>query len=278
MSGQWYTAVDMWQTLGRTDGRALVDARVQAHWAAQVVAAIADARLAARDDDGHTAMTWRDGALLGESLPDGARTGLRLADLALIAVGDTARASFPLAGRTLADGLAWAAQQWPGPPARVRDYAMPADAVGRGAAFTADAGALAELRDWYACGAAVLGEALAGEPAATALRCWPHHFDLGAIVFVDPAARASNSPQVGVGLSPGDGHIAEPYFYVTAYPMPAEPELPALAGGGTWFRDGFTGAVLTARHLAEVDGEAARFERARAFLASAIAAARGLVR
>ena len=84
------------------------------------------------------------------------------------------------------------------------------------------------------------------------IRIWPHHFDLGAIL---PGT-------IGVGLSPGDAYYAEPYFYVTP-PSPID-RGPAIAGGGFWRTDGWTGAVL----LASAAG------RPEAFVESALAAMR----
>ena len=47
-----------------------------------------------------------------------------------------------------------------------------------------------------------------------------------------------------MGLSPGDGTFAEPYFYLLPWPSPPG-ELPKL-DGGHWHTEGWTGAVLEA--------------------------------
>jgi len=53
------------------------------------------------------------------------------------------------------------------------------------------------------------------------------------------------------GFAFGDAGIPEPYFYVTAYPLPdALPELD-LPDGTVWQSDGFSGAVLLYRRLLE---------------------------
>ncbi len=47
------------------------------------------------------------------------------------------------------------------------------------------------------------------------------------------------------GFSFGDAGIPEPYFYITAYPLPdAFPGL-VLPGGAYWHSEGFNGAVLS---------------------------------
>ncbi len=51
------------------------------------------------------------------------------------------------------------------------------------------------------------------------------------------------------GFAFGDEHIPEPYFYVTAYPLPdALPDV-ALPAGTTWHSDGFNAAVLLYKDL-----------------------------
>ena len=53
------------------------------------------------------------------------------------------------------------------------------------------------------------------------------------------------------GFAFGDAGIPEPYFYVTAYPLPdALPGLD-LPDGTAWQSDGFSGAVLLYRRLLE---------------------------
>ena len=266
----------MWELLGRIDGTTLVQARLQAHWAVQAIAAAADGWLAHREDDSHTAMTWEPqrGALLGEAAPSGLAVALVLDSLTLIAVhGKDEVAALPLGGCTLTEALAWvdgqhaaAASATPRGIA-VRRYDMPAHLVGSGSAFTVDREALAELAAWYAIGAEALHRIVV-EP----LRVWPHHFDLGTIVFLDPPGEQAR--QIGAGLSPGDGSYAEPYFYITPYPVATGTDWPALAGGGLWRHESWTGAVLTASALI---ANADRRASANAFLTSALLGARAVV-
>ena len=99
-----------------------------------------------------------------------------------------------------------------------------------------DPEAAARLADWYAFGAAVLGE-LGGEPIL-----WPEHFDI-----------AIELDEVNYGFSPGDSDHAEPYAYVGPWAAP-----PA---GPLWNATGFPGAELTyAELLAAPDQRAATLE------------------
>jgi hypothetical protein len=249
-----YASVMTWQPLGSVAPRALVPARLQLHWAAQVVAAAADGYVAPAPDDSHTAMAWQSGSLVGK-----AGVTLRVATLELV-VGDVA---FSLDGKTLADALAWTDAQLAAPASsprhiHVRDYEMPDHPVGRGAPFELApiADGLGELARYYANGLELLAP-------LTPCSVWPHHFDLGGVITL------GGEREIGVGLSPGDAAYEEPYFYVTPFPVPIGMTLPPLVAGGHWSTH-FTGAVLA--NVALV-GEA----RARTFLETAIAAGREIV-
>jgi hypothetical protein len=226
-------------------------------------------------------MRWDGHRLVGDAAPSGLAIGLEIESLTLVAVrGGGVVASLPLVERTLADAVAWADAQHAaaaGAAVRaiaVRNYDMPEHPVRNGAAFTADRASLGELAAWYAVGDELLRD-VAAEPGAVPLRVWPHHFDLGTIVFLD--APGEHARQIGVGLSPGDGSYAEPYFYVTPYPIADGAQWPELAGGGVWRREGWTGAVLTASKLVAAADASARQARARDFLASALAGSRAMI-
>ena len=89
------------------------------------------------------------------------------------------------------------------------------------------------------------------------IQVWPHHFDLSMIWLpghkvagADPADEEQSDKQMNFGFVFGDEAIAEPYIYVTAYPLPeALPEL-ALPAGASWRSEGFNGVVLPYRQLA----------------------------
>ena len=81
---------------------------------------------------------------------------------------------------------------------------------------------------------------------------WPHHFDLAVLWFsgrmvpgVDPDDEENADEQMNFGFVPGDTSIAEPYFYITAYPTPENFTDVQLPAGAYWHTEGFTGAILT---------------------------------
>src|SRR3569623_1410908 len=104
---------------------ALRDARLELHYAAQVVAACADAWLPIRADDGHTAMEWERPRMIGALSPSGIAIGVDLEAFAII--GFDARrqdVSLPLAGKTLVQALLWADSRYGTP--RTGDTRVPA--------------------------------------------------------------------------------------------------------------------------------------------------------
>ena len=111
---------------------------------------------------------------------------------------------------------------------------------------------------WRAVGAA-MEQFRAGIREETGpVQLWPHHFDL-AMVWLpgekipgqDPDNEEYSDKQMNFGFTFGDEGIPEPYFYVTAYPLPdgfASLQLPA---GSKWQTEGFSGVVLPYRSLIE---------------------------
>jgi len=89
------------------------------------------------------------------------------------------------------------------------------------------------------------------------IQLWPHHFDLSMIWLPgnkipgkDPEDEEHADKQMNFGFVFGDETIDEPYFYITAYPLPAEIAAAELPDGTAWKSDGFNGAVLLYRDLA----------------------------
>ncbi len=88
------------------------------------------------------------------------------------------------------------------------------------------------------------------------IQLWPHHFDLsmlwlpgGKIPGQDPEDEEYSDQQMNFGFTFGDAGIPEPYFYITAYPLPdGLPEV-ILPKGTVWQSEGFNGAVLRYREL-----------------------------
>jgi hypothetical protein len=235
----------------RLNPAALRDARIELHYAAQVVAACADVRLVHRDDDSHTAMRWQQPRMIGHADQNGVAVGVDCAAFAIVVLDRHDEQLFPLTGRTLAEALQWADTRYgPAAGAKLRSYDLPESPLRNGAAFVRYPDAMADVAFWYQVGY----DALATIRDAGRPMIWPHHFDLGVIV-----------DGIGAGLSPGDRYYDEPYFYVT--PRSSDGRVPTLPFG-QWRTQGWTGAILTATDIGD------DLDRARSFIAAAVTALR----
>jgi hypothetical protein len=241
-----------WQRTGSIDPRALVDARLQLHWAAQAAAAVGRTLNAPRADDSHTSFRWSEAheALLQEPL-DGVTCGLRLRDLTLIVFG-AQNDAFPLRGRTLDDAFGFAESRF-GHPLQRASGDLPDHPVAHGARFDANEEHLAEVARYFASAATILGDA----------RCWPHHFDIATLITLSGPGEELRT--LGTGLSPGDAGSDEPYYYVNHWPHPDALRLGMLAIG-RWNTIGWTGAVLEASRFAEIEKQEEQEAFVRAFI------------
>jgi hypothetical protein len=270
-----------WEAVGAVPPKGLVEARLRLHHAAQLVAAVGRSLAPAQADDGHTSLEWRRSprGLVGQDVPGPVawRASLWLEELAVVLrVGDTEVGTLGLLGQTRDEAFAWLvtkAKDLGAPAGKLTlaaPYSLPDHALARGGAFEALAdGSFAELGHWFANGDAVLRGAAEGWARAAAVRVWPHHFDVGSVLPLGTGG-GDDAPSLGIGLSPGDESIAEPYFYVTAWP--ARASLPELPAGGHWHREGWTGAVLTGSEIVAAGDGAAQAATAYAFLSGTIAA------
>ena len=106
---------------------------------------------------------------------------------------------------------------------------------------------------------AAMAEFRAGIPEETSpIQLWPHHFDLSMlwlpgekIAGQDPDNEEYSDKQMNFGFTFGDEGIPEPYFYVTAYPLPDGFPSLRLPAGTSWYTEGFNGPVLRYRTLIE---------------------------
>ena len=272
-----------WTPLGAAAPTALVAARTQLHHAAQVANAAAISLLPPEPDDSHTSFEWdaRLHALVARPAPASMsfRFALRVADLSLAVVrGGEIAELFSLDGRSVADGFAWATEQVRragGDAAGMtmrRHFQIPGAPPDAAHPFAVhDGAAFAELAAYYGDADALLRDVQSAMAGASEVRCWPHHFDIATLVAEPGAERAT----IGIGLSPGDEHYAEPYLYVGPYPYPDTRALPAL-DVGRWHTEGWVGAALTASAIVAAGDAAAQAQLARSFVDGAVATVRRL--
>jgi hypothetical protein len=272
-----------WRPLGAVLPTELSEARLELHYAAQLVSAPGTSLLPPQADYSHTNLAWDsdldvlEGRRVGEA---SLRAALVFEPLELAVLdGNLERASRPLGGSNMAQALAWLGARVTDDPGRLElpKHDMPHHPVGEGASFSeAGTGARAELSAWFANATASVHAAVADDRRASSVRCWPHHFDVASLITLEAHADAEKVRSIGVGFSPGDESYDQPYFYVSPWPYPPRDALPPLAAGASWHTEGWTGAVLTAEQVisAPSSRQSAVVQEA---LASAVGAGRTLL-
>lgn len=244
-----------WQSVGSVDLASLGPARVQLHSAVQLVAIVGKALADPVPDFSHTSLEW-----------DSQRTafvGVKIRQPAMQASLEVPTLTFSISpsgsdpkeadskrlklhGRTLADAVDWLRITVEKLGAKPERLAMLGNRAELPLGILADAGRFdathgAEFLEWskyYGNASALLNELAAKQPGASAVRVWPHHFDIAFLITLKP------EKTIGVGLSPGDASYNEPYWYVTPSPYPDATKLPPLDGGASWHTQEWVGAVL----------------------------------
>lgn len=275
-----------WRNLPALDSDRVRTVRAALHHALQVPAALHVGRYAVLADQSHTSFVWRDDRFVSSG--DSAVPWVAALDPVALAVelrasgdgGGRAVARLELEGRTPVEAHdAWRVvldAHLGAAPYRRLEVELPEHPVATGAPFARDVVALSALRDAFADAALALDELRPRMRRPSRRRVWPHHFDLAVLDALDPEDVGPEAARsVGVGMTPGDAGVPEPYYYVTPWPYPASPELLPLPAG-RWTTDGWVGALLPASAFTDLRGDA-RAARVRAFLEAAYGASRALL-
>ncbi len=285
-----------WRTLGTVAPDRLIEPRTQLHYAINALMSVGRAYAQPEPDYGHASFQWltgRDGRPPGPGVLAGRlvhgdrsfRAALRLdrPSVLLLDAEDGWIAERTLDGRTLPGLVDWLSVQIealgldPSELVLKLPKVITPHPVGDGRAFVFDdLDACAELAAWYDDADALIREVAEVEPRATAVRCWPHHFDLASLVKLTDRTD-NDAPCVGVGLSPGDQRIGEPYLYVSPWPYPPLRALPPASPGARWRTEDWVGLYLTASELVAGGESEGQPSRARGFLGDGIADATKLL-
>ncbi|AFY75091.1 hypothetical protein Syn7502_03214 [Synechococcus sp. PCC 7502] len=258
----------------------LVLARIQLHYAIQPLSSVAAAFCKLQPDSSHLALVWdhwsgfTTQSILSLQSYQFALDPLTLT-LAVISDRRHIVATFALAGHTLMDAFDWTRSVVKAlgksseqiipivyPPDDFPDSELARNGIFKLLPQSTSLG------EYFESANQTLREIVIGEPLASPIRIWPHHFDIATLI--SPVTKIAGEPvTIGVGLSPGDRSYGEPYWYVTCYPYPqAIDYLPRLDGNGKWHTDHWVGAVLTASQFGD---PSTGMDQVRTFLDSAIA-------
>ncbi len=260
-----------WQRLGEVGTHDLIEARLQAHYAAQWLARVAIAALPARADHSHLSLGWNGDiqglvthSIMARSKP--VQFGLSLTAGRLVILEDgkpDPNTTFALDAVTDGEVSDWMSTKCtrfgvdPGKLKHAVPYNLPYHAIQEGGLYGMFGleRPLTELARWFANAQSILKRISTQHsgriPGPMPARIWPHHFDLGMLIVLEDKLLES-ARSVGLGLSPGDDIFPEPYFYAAPYPraMTAPNYLPPVTPPAGWRQtDTFTGIVLRGSDL-----------------------------
>lgn len=277
-----------WQELGRVESEGLAHARLQCHWAAQVLAAVGYTHREQADDDSQSNFGWVDGmqVLAGRLVESEPACFLSLTPatltLALHEPGGEVEEDLALSSRTLEEARQWAAAaiaryQGGQPRALARPpYDLPPHGLGQGEAFEfAPVEAFQELARAFHDANLVMLDLRRATEGASVPRVWPHHFDMGQLVSLEEHGDPQRGRSIGIGWTPGDEASAEPYWYVNPHPAP-ESALPPVRVG-RWHHEGWTGVELRRSEVLAAGDGAAQEALVRRYLEESVAVCRSIL-
>ncbi|GAB4232398.1 MAG: hypothetical protein Tsb0034_05160 [Ekhidna sp.] len=246
----------------------LVSTRKALHQAVQLVAAFPRNVLPHDETDESASLIWNSGAMAFESQPYASplgaiKVGLSVPNFELYihSYGEE-YSKLGLEGISVNNGLRWLKNELGrlgvekaeeinlNLPYEIEDYNYDQPLV-------ADIQCLYVLSTMYQLTKDVLDLCVKRWTEAYAIRCWPHHFDLATLIPLAKSEKGELTKSMGIGLSPGDDSLTEPYFYINRWPNMKEEELRGInLKSGYWNTSGWTGAVLTFQELSEMAGHA----------------------
>ena len=235
----------------------LVEAREQLHQAVQLVAAFARSYSASMKDDQYASLSWVDGGLqtilVNGELSIRCKLEFERFEIQFLNEVAATISSFALDNITELEALSKVKEFLTTHgfditrftlklPYEIPDYSNEVK-------FKSLKEEYAVLRGYFDLASKLLTEVADENSNASDILCWPHHFDIATLITISDSGNPETASSIGVGLSPGDNHYSEPYFYISPWPHPdSYQDLPKLSIGH-WHTENFFSAILTATEI-----------------------------
>jgi len=250
-----------WKNLKGIDLDVLRDNRRSLHQAVQLVGVVPRNLLPHDPTDGTASLEWNANLNSLEAIPVTNPVGLEVSiglciksfSLYLSSTG-TEVDSFDMKGKSTNEGLYWLKEKLEKLLFPIEDITLDLpykiENYNSLRPLGASAKATKEYARLYANMNKVLYDLVRERKDAYDVRCWPHHFDLATLIPIKLDQAGEITESIGVGLSPGDDGINEPYIYVNVWPeIDVERLKKHKLPVGQWNSDGWSGAVLTYSQL-----------------------------
>ena len=218
------------------------------HIAAQYLATVAISFLEPKDDDSHTNLGWKNGALQTHSLSeDNCMFSLDYNSFSLIWTNDLGyKESLSLDGKTHSEIVHWIRKtSLRAKHKKVYEYALhyvlPYEKIKSDFVFQKPSNQkIEELITQRDIVQKALENVLKSKSQNTSIRIWPHHFDSGSFFMTN------DEIGIGLGMAIPDTMINDFYFYVSGYKGHEGIELSNQIEikTGQYYKDGWKGIAL----------------------------------
>lgn len=242
------------EALGSVAPTDLVQARVALHNAVQLIASAGHNLAKPIAGDAHRSLRWEPElrSFRGVDLEGDFFVRVFAVDLVaeLVKSDGTSLFQLELVDSPLIESLVILESQMPVEEKRraftfsVFDAQVPDPAVVDEALIAAPLAIREELAHYFGNAHDTLVALAADVKGASDVLAWPHHFDIATLL---PGAKKDQV--IGVGMSPGDAAIGEPYWYVTPPDVAPDASKTKLPAPWAWNTEGWTGMVLPASKL-----------------------------
>ncbi|MFY0600716.1 MAG: hypothetical protein JXR03_13670 [Cyclobacteriaceae bacterium] len=250
-----------WKNINGIDLETLKSNRKSLHQAVQIVSTLPRNVLPHDPTDATASLVWNTKTNGLESIPVpnpkgiDIRAGLAFHSFSLyISENGDIISSFALEGKSIIEGFGWLKKELAKadiPTEKLNlDLPYEIEKYDYSKVLSVDYSSLKEYAFLYDNTLHVLTSLVEKYENAFDIRCWPHHFDLATLIPVELDEKDEIVKSIGIGLSPGDEGVEEPYVYVNVWPnvdfaVLSQNQLPA----GHWNAEGWSGAVLTYTEL-----------------------------
>ena len=249
--------MSQWLTLSPFAPAVLQETIHSLHHAAQFLASTAESLLPHKADDSHTNLGWdsQKNALVSHPLANRFQLALEYSNFSIaIWEENLVKSRFPLAEHNQQQVYDWLQTTFTklgldgSNISAIDRYAIPKHIVQEGQPFVSlSEEILRELANRRNNAQEFFVSIAPEYPYASPIRTWPHHFDTGVYIPIRRNETHQDLNSIGLGMAVPDGSANDMYFYVNHWSkqhLQMPNPLPALAGGGQWITEGWTGAVL----------------------------------
>jgi len=272
-----------WKYQSLSFGKDTKEALSQQHYAAQFIAKVGRHLIPQEPDDSNTNMEFipEKEILLGNSLPNGMRVALELAEMRILIFDHDGnqKKAIHLEGKTQKKAFIELSQNLADLGVDVTEfkdelhYEIPNHPISEGAVFSIkNESAFVENANLRNNAKIVLNEIGNLFEQDESIRIWPHHFDTGAFYTISKNDKGEATQTIGIGFAIPDSMVGEPYYYLSFWsetPLKGVEKINS-PNAGRWMMPDWNGAILKHSELLNANSANEQHEMVRSFYTEGI--------